>query len=283
VVQTDNAGAAALKTQIDSGNVQWDVVEDAQFQADSGCGTLYEKIPDIDRSQIDPKYVTNECGVPIVKFSFVLAYNSKKYKTAPTSIGDFTNTKDFPGKRGLSDSAVNGGIEAALLGSGVPADKLYPLDYQKAIEQLGAIKGDLVFFKTFAEMQDALASGNIDMALIPNGRAYNASVNNPDVKVVWANALTLFDNALLVKGAPNAEAAKAFLGYVAQADTQIALSTIFPYGVLTSGGVPAMPAALQPFFPDDPANASQLLYQDQKWWAENQDAVSQAWTTFISG
>jgi len=283
VVQTDNTGTAALQTQIQSGNIQWDVVEEAQFQADTGCGTLYDKIPDVDRSQIDPKYLTNDCGVPIVKFSFVLAYNSKKYSTPPTSIGDIMNTKAFPGKRGMSDAAVNGPIEAAQLGSGVAADKLYPLDYQKAITQLGTIKSDIVFFKTFAEEQDALASGNIDMALIPNGRAYNASVTNPDIKVAWGSALTLFDNALLVKGAPNATAAKAFLNYVAKPDTQIALSTIFPYGVLTKGGTPTMPGALQPFFPDDPANASQLLYQDQKWWSQNQDAVNQAWTAFISG
>ncbi|MFM9042603.1 MAG: hypothetical protein ACKOPI_00340, partial [bacterium] len=56
--QTDNTGLAALKTQIDAGNVQWDVVEDAQFAADSECGTLFEKIPDVDRSQIDPKFIT---------------------------------------------------------------------------------------------------------------------------------------------------------------------------------------------------------------------------------
>lgn len=281
--QTDNTGMAALQTQIDAGNVQWDVVEDAQFAADSECGKLFEKIPDVDRSQIDPKFITNECGVPIIKFSFILGYNKDKYPTPPTSIGDFVNVKDFPGKRAASSAAVNGPIEAALLGSGVPADQLYPLDVDKAISVLDGVKGDIVFKETFAEIQDGLAAGEFDMALLPNGRAYNASVANPSIAATWGDALTLWDNALIPVGAPNKEAATAFLNYIAKADTQKALSEIFPYGVLTAGEPPVLSDALMPFFPDNPANLESLLFQDQKWWAENNDAVSQKWTAFLSG
>jgi putative spermidine/putrescine transport system substrate-binding protein len=283
VSETENSGVAALQTQVESGNVQWDVVEDAQFQADSGCGTLYAKIPDVDRSAIDPQFISNDCGVPIVKFSFVLAYDSTKYPTPPTSIGDLVNTKDFPGKRGLGDQAVNGPIEAALLGDGVPADSLYPLDYEKAIKKLGTVKKDLVFKKTFAEVQEALASGNLDMALLPNGRAYDAAKANPDIKVAWGDAVTLFDNALIVKDAPNAKAAETFLSYLAKPETQAALSNVLPYGVLTSGTPPELPADVQPFFPDSPDHAADLLYQDQEWWGKNQEAVTAAWTSFISG
>ncbi|MFM8895157.1 MAG: extracellular solute-binding protein [Actinomycetales bacterium] len=281
--QTDNTGAAALQTQIDAGNVQWDVVEDAQFFTDLECGKLFEKIPDVDRSQIDPKFLTNECGVPIIKFSFILGYNKDKYPNGPAGIGDFVNVKDFPGKRAASSSAVNGVIEAALLGSGVPADQLYPLDVDKAITVLDGIKGDIVFKETFAEIQDGLASGEFDMALLPNGRAYNASVANPSITATWGDALTLWDNAVIPVGAPNQEAAKAFLNYIATADTQKALSEIFPYGVLTAGEPPVLSDALMPFFPDNPANLENLLFQDQKWWAENVDAVSQKWTAFLSG
>ena len=281
--QTDNTGVAALQTQADAGSIQWDVVEDAQFSADTECGKLYQPIPDVDRSQIDPKFITNDCGVPIVKFSFILGYNKDKYPTGPTSIGDFVNTKDFPGKRAVSDAAVNGALEAALLGSGVPADQLYPLDVDKAISVLDGIKSDLVFKSTFAEIQDGLASGEFDMALLPNGRAFNANAANPSIQVTWGDGLTLWDNAVIPAGAPNQEAAKAFLNYIATADTQKALSSIFPYGVLTAGEPPALSDALMPFFPDNPANLEQLLFQDQAWWAENQDAVNQKWTAFLSG
>ncbi|WP_051793001.1 extracellular solute-binding protein [Amycolatopsis jejuensis] len=283
VNQTANSGVAALQTQVQSGSVQWDVVEDAQFQADSGCGTLYEKIPDVDRSAIEPKFVTNECGVPVVKFSFVLAYNSNKYPKPPVSVGDLVNAKDFPGKRGVSDKPVDGVLEAALLGDGVAPDALYPLDYRKAIAKLGSIKGDLVFKSSYAELQDGLVSGNLDLALLPNGRAYDAAKLNPAVKVAWTDAITLYDNALLVKGAPNAALGKTFLGYLAKPDTQAALSKVLPYGVLTSGTPPKLAAEVEPFFPDNPAHSGSLRYQDQKWWAQNQDAVTTAWTGFVSG
>ncbi|MGW4339362.1 extracellular solute-binding protein [Rhodococcus koreensis] len=283
VDQTQNSGVAPLQTQIQSRNVQWDVVEDAAFQANSGCGTLYEEIPDVDRSQIDPKFLTNDCGVPIVEFSWVLAYNSKKYPTPPTSVGDLINTKDFPGKRGISSSAVDGPLEAALLGDGVSADKLYPLDYERAISTLDTVKNDLVPKDSYAELQDGLVSGNLDMALIPNGRAFDASKVNPDIKVVWKDAITFYDNALVVKGAPNAEAAKSFLAYVAKPETQAALSQLLPYGVLTSGAPPQVPSEMEPFYPDSPSHASELVYQDSTWWSENQDAATAAWTNFISG
>lgn len=274
---------AALKTQIDSGNVQWDVVEDSQSQADIGCGTLYEAIPDVDRSQIDPQYITNDCGVPIVKFSIVLAYNATKFPTPPTSVGDFVNTAEFPGTRAASDLVQDGSLEAALLGDGVSAEGLYPLDYERAIDTLRSVGGDIAFKSTFAEIQDGLANGNFDMALLPNARALKASEINPDIQVVWLDAITLFDNAVMVKGAPNAQAAQSFLAYLAKPETQARLAETVPYGVLTSGPAPQLTAEFEPFFPDSPSHADQLLYQDQTWWTENRDAVTTAWTTFISG
>jgi putative spermidine/putrescine transport system substrate-binding protein len=274
---------AALKTQIDSGNVQWDVVQESQYQADIGCGTLYEEIPDVDRSQIAPEYITNDCGVPVVKFSFVLAYNATKFPSAPTSLGDFVNTTTFPGTRAASEQAQEGALEAALLGDGVPADQLYPLDYERGIRKLESAKGDITFRSTFAEIQDGLANGNFDMAVLPNARALKASEINPDIKVVWQDAVTLFDNAVMVKGAPNAEAAKTFLAYVSQAQTQAALAERLPYGVLTSGPAPELSPEMEAYFPDAPDHAQELLYQDQQWWGENRDAVVTAWTSFISG
>jgi putative spermidine/putrescine transport system substrate-binding protein len=283
VNQTDNTGLAALQTQADAGSIQWDVVEEAQFGIDTNCGTLFEKIPDVDRSQIDPNFITNDCGVPVVKFSFVLGYNKDKYPTPPDSIGDFINVDEFPGKRAGSDFVQNGVLEAAILGTGVAPEALYPLDVDAGIAALTSIKDDLVFKASFAEIQDALASGEVDMALLPNGRAFNANAANPSINVTWGDALTLWDNLAIPTGSPNQEAAKAFLNYAATSDVQVALAQAFPYGVLTAGEPPVLSDTMMPFFPDNPENLEQLAYQDQTWWGDNFDAVSQQWTAFLSG
>lgn len=273
---------AALQTQIESGNVQWDVIEDSQYQADIGCGTLYQEIPDVDRSQIAPQFISNDCGVPIIKHSFVLAYNAAKYPVPPKTVGDIVNTTEFPGPRAVSDLAPDGTLEAALLGDGVPSDELYPLDFERAIAKLQSVK-DISYKKTFAEIQDGIANGNFDMALLPNGRALKASEINPDIKVVWGDAITHYDNALLVKNAPNAKAAEKFLSYIATPKAQAALAAILPYGLLTTGPAPQLSKELEPFFPDAPSQAPLLVYQDQKWWTENYDAAVAAWTNAISG
>lgn len=77
-------------------------------------------------------------------------------------------------------------------------------------------------------LQDALASGAISMAVLPNGRAFNAAKTNPDIKAVFKDAITLYDNLVIPTGAVNVDAATAFLQYTARHATQLALAERFP-------------------------------------------------------
>lgn len=272
IEQTDSPDLATLQTQQEAGNVGIDVLEIESFTVDGGCGTVFAKI-DIDRSQINPAYDTNECGVPIVKFSFVLAYNAEKYPTPPTSVADFFNTTDFPGARGVANASNSGLIEAALQADGVEVASIYPIDLDRALAKVETIKADIIPVGTFSLLQDGLASGEYDMALIPNARAYNASKTNPNIKAVFNGAVTLYDNLAIPTGAKNLEAATAFLQYVARHDTQTALSKLFPYGVGTVGPEPVLDDQAKLFFPDN--YTDQLLIQDSTWWSANDATVKE--------
>ena len=281
ITQPDVGDLAAIQTQQDAGNVQWDVVETEAFTVDSNCGTVFLELPDLDRSEINPTYDTNTCGVPVVKFSYVLAYNSKVYPEAPTSVADFFNTEKFPGKRATANGPYGGLIETALLADGVAPADLYPIDIDRAYAKISTIVGDIVLGESFAAMQDALAAGEYDMALIPNGRALNASKANADIKAVFTNAVTLYDNLAIPVGSPNVEAATAFLQYTARHATQIALTERFPYGVGTVGDMPVLDEAAAGFFPDNYADV--LLLQDAAWWGSNYDAVNERWLETFAG
>ena len=86
--QTDTPTVAALKTQQEANNVGIDVMQIDSSIVDGGCGTVFQEAK-IDRSQLDPALDRNKCGVPVVKFSYVRAYNSAKFKIAPTKVADF--------------------------------------------------------------------------------------------------------------------------------------------------------------------------------------------------
>ena len=77
----------------------------------------------------------------------VMAYRTDAFKGAvPKGWADFWNTKKFPGDRAMvgAGSGNNPELEFALLAAGVPADKLYPLDLDKAFASFDKIKGDVV-------------------------------------------------------------------------------------------------------------------------------------------
>jgi ABC-type spermidine/putrescine transport system permease subunit I len=77
----------------------------------------------------------------------VLAYRTDVFGGAvPSGWADFWDAKRFPGDRTLvgAGSGNNPELEFALLAASVPADKLYPLDLDKAFASYDKIKPDVV-------------------------------------------------------------------------------------------------------------------------------------------
>lgn len=279
IQQTDSPDLAAIKTQQEAKNVGSDIVEIESSTVDANCGAVFAKV-EIDRSQINPAYNTNKCGVPVVKFSYVLAYNAKKYPKPPTSVADFFDVAKFPGQRAVSSQSNSGLLEAALLADGVEQSKIYPIDLDRAAAKIKTAKDSIVTLGTFALLQDGLANGEFDMALLPNGRALNASKTNADIKAVFKGAVTLYDNLAIPTGAKNVEAATAFLQYVAMNKTQVALAERFPYGMGTVGAAPTLDDKAKAFFPD--SFGDQLLLQDATWWSANDATVKDRLTSLFS-
>ncbi|MBW0370814.1 extracellular solute-binding protein [Ensifer adhaerens] len=280
IVQTDSPTVAALKTQQEAKNVGVDVIEIESSTVDANCGTTFQVV-DINRSQLDPALDRNKCGVPVVKFSFVLAYNAAKYKEPPTKVADFFDVESFPGVRAAPAGSNVGLVETALLADGVEPWKLYPIDLDRAVKKIESVKSSIEVKSTFAMLQDGLANGEFDMAILPNGRAYNASKTNPDVKVVFDGAVTLYDNLAIPTGAKNVEAATEFLNYVALNQTQSSLTERFPYGKGTVGEEPPkLDDQAKLFFPD--TYGEQLVIQDNSWWAANDQNVNDRLTSLFS-
>jgi len=102
-------------------------------------------------------------------YSVVLGWSSS-VKEPPRTWADFFDTKKFPGKRAFPKSIYAGTVEIALMADGVDKDDLYPLDFDRAFRKLDQIKGDLIFYDSYAQGQQFLVQGSATMIATANSR-----------------------------------------------------------------------------------------------------------------
>lgn len=274
---------AKLTAMVESGSPTWDVFYASPYRAVAKCDVLFEKLDlsRIDTAGLDPSLVS-DCGVPALKSAFLLVYNADKYgANPPTSWKDFYDTTSFPGTRGIMNYAKDAGIETALLGSGVPADQLYPLDYDRAFATLDTIRPSLRFYETGAQQTQALESGEVDMMLAWPGRAYEATKNGANLKVVWNQPLYYTDTLTIVKGAKNLDNAYALINAVLAKPTQEAIMAALPYGASNSAATPSADPLLNSFVATSNVTGTEVQ-RDNVWWAANLDEATKRWTDWVN-
>ncbi|MEU9823247.1 extracellular solute-binding protein [Pseudonocardia alni] len=275
---------AKVKAMVEAGNTSWDVIDIDVSQAGANCGTLFEKRPaDLDISTIDPKYVTDDCGVPIITQAVTLVYNKKLFgANPPTRITDYMDQARFPGKRMLFNNAT-GSAEPLLMAAGVPAEQVYPLDWKRlegAVRELGP---NLVAQPTLAQMGASLESGDFAMCLCYTGRTALAQKNGADVGIVWDSTWVGWDGAYAIKGSKAPQAQTAFLQYLATPESD-GFYRYLPYGSTITGAQPDVPADFQAAMPEFNRDAiKHESVMDVTYWRDDVDAKFAEWARILSG
>lgn len=285
VVQDQPTDYAKIKTMVESGRVTWDAVDTEPFFPVGNCGKYAEKLDftKIDKSKFPPGTVS-DCAVPDDMYSLTLVYNKNTYKAhPPTSMADFFDLKRYPGKRLIPGFASGGAMEAALVADGVPTDKLYPLDYDRAFRKLDTIRGDTRFWETSAESQQALESKQVDMALVWSGRAYMAVKNGAPYAPAWKDNMLAYAVLMVPKGAPHKSLAMDFIAYATSAEPQAAFVEKQPYAPVNSDAKPHLDALARTWDTSRKVIQKQGYFQNVQWWGKNQDAATKRWTTWSTG
>ena len=162
----------SFRKMVESGNVTWDVVDvEADFALRAGREGLLEPLDlkQIGQRNIDSRFVTIYAAGSFY-FSFVLGYNTQALSNTPEGWAALFDTANFPGKRALYKWPSPGVLEMALLADGVPADKLYPLDLDRAFHKLDSIKQDIIWWGSGEQSQQLLASAQASLGMFWNGR-----------------------------------------------------------------------------------------------------------------
>jgi putative spermidine/putrescine transport system substrate-binding protein len=286
-VATDSpSDPAKVKAMVQAGNPTWDVIDLDPASGASQCGKLYvtRKSLGVNITAVDPKYVTDACGVPVLLQVIALVYNKKLYGAhPPTRITDFLRVKQFPGTRMIFNYPV-GGLEPLLLATGIAPGKLYPLDFARAASTIKQLGSNLELPSDLAQMTQSQESGTFGMCLCYLGRSAIAKLHGADIGVVWDHAYVGWDELYAIKGSKNTAAQAALMNYIATPGPQAKFTENEPYAPTTPASRPHVSATFKEFLPagHDSQIGTPAVY-DAAWWLKNTDVAFAKWTAMTAG
>jgi putative spermidine/putrescine transport system substrate-binding protein len=278
-----------IKAMVETGNVEWDM---AQLSRGSIMnlqkrGDYFEKIDyDIVDPDVDKAY-RFDYGLEMLVWAQVMAYRSDAFKGAvPVGWADFWDTKKFPGDRAMVGTG-NGGwpeLEFALMAAGVPPDKVYPIDIDKAFGSYEKIKKDVIkWLDTGALPIQLLTDREVVMTSVWNGRMAALQASGVPAAISWPQGLLKRDAWGIPKGAKNKVNAMKFVAYSTMAIPQARVSLGIPYGFVNNKSVDYIPPERLSVLPSAPAIKSQLVSYNYDWWIDNRDTVINRFNKWLLG
>ena len=272
-----------IRAQVQSGNVDWDVVDvEGEFAMRAARDGLLEELDFdvIDREEFDPRFITDHAAGSFY-FSFVLGYNENSLPNGgPENWEDFFNVEDYPGQRGVYRWPSAGVLELALLADGVAEDDLYPLDVDRAFDKLEEIEDHLFYWGSGSESQQALASGEISMCMCWNGRVFTLLQEGAPVDYTWNENLAYADFLVVPKGSPNREAAMEFIAHATSAERQAEFANLSAFAPVNVNAEQYLDADVRPHLPTD--HPDEQVSMSIEYWAEHGPEIADRWNDFIT-
>ena len=291
-VQSGQCGITQLAGEEGAGNVTYALVQfctPSDFSLAESKGLLMK----LDTSVIPVDELKpgsyDAYGFDTFQFAAGLLYNTDKFPADgkhPTTIADIFNTKEFPGKRCLSNyPQFDGVLESALLASGVPRNELYPIDMSRALKELDTIRSDTIFWSTAAQGFQDMLNGQCVMGLFPNGSAYDVVRQNPSAHLAFTmgDAISTSSPLAIPKGSPNVKAAEALMRwYILDTASQSALAEQTSYLPAVLKSSPPIPETAQAYALTG-ANLSKVIPEDDSYYAQNINTILKGFNAWLAG
>jgi putative spermidine/putrescine transport system substrate-binding protein len=285
VVDVSPISYGKLGTMVETGNVEWDVVDvGSSFVATGVKKNLFEPLDFsiIDKSGLFPEAV-NEHAVAVEYFSTVLAYRTKGSAARPASWADFWDVKKVPGVRALRKIGY-ATLEAALMADGVPVDRIYPLDVDRAFRSLDRIKPHVkVWWTQGAQPIQLLTDGEVDITPAWSPRLDVARKEGAQVDYTWNQGVLQSSSFIVPRGSRNREAAMRLIAYSVSPQPQARLSLYSPNGPANARAYEFIKPETARTLPTSPENrARQVLLAEFGWWAKHFDDVEKRFQDWVA-
>ncbi|MBM3526007.1 MAG: ABC transporter substrate-binding protein [Alphaproteobacteria bacterium] len=286
VVDSSPPDLGKLKAMVTTGNVEWAItelaIEDAYRAEKEG---LLEPIDHkiVDLSRFPDHLKTRKHIFTRSAYSTVIGYRTDSWPAGkgPQNWADFWDVRRFPGPRTMQNKPLDN-IEFALLADGVPIDKLYPLDVDRAFRKLDQLKKSVtVWWATGAQSAQLLIDKECVLGTAWNGRYYAAIQQGAPIHMEW-NQGGIKESAFVIpKGAKDAHWAQQMFQVMTDAKLQGIYANIVTYPGLNLDSPQYVEAKIAPHLPTAKENIGRQFWQDVEWWIANGKAVEDRWSKWL--
>jgi putative spermidine/putrescine transport system substrate-binding protein len=218
-------------------------------------------------------------------YAFVICYNTTVFPAGkePKSWAEFWDTKAFPGPRtlaGMESGAPN--LEIALIADGVPMDKVYPVDLERAFKSLSRIKGSVKkFWDTGALSAQMMADKEAVLGVLWSTRVQAAIDGGAPLGIQWNQNQILVQSYGIPKGTPNADAAIRYIDYSISPEVQARWLAAYKAIPVNKKAYPATSKLLIDPATNTPWTVSKGFMNDVEWWSKNRAKVNAMWSNWV--
>ena len=312
-----SGGLSEIKAQKEAGAITWDIIDVYAMDTINGCDEgLFVEFdfdkdfpPAPDGTPASKDFFTampSKCAVGNILYSWNYAYNNDTIGSKkPKTIKDFFDTKKFPGKRGIYNSALTN-LELALQADGVNVGKGNGLVYRK-LEADGGIQramdkikelcedpnGGCVFWSAGAKPPELLMSGEVVMATGWNGRFFNAIMDGAPLAQVWDGQGLDYQYMVVVKGGPNEADAMKAIREMMSTEGLAGSAKHIAYAPFRKSSLEVIAAGepwykdgktnMLPEMPSSPQNTKKYFLVDPIFWADNGTEIGEMWKAMQAG
>lgn len=277
-----------IKSMVDTKTYTWDMALLSQAAADQLVkeGSGYLEKPGLDGhpdvSEIPAEFRTPyNVGNDVYTAIFGYRTDAFRGRKAPAAWKDLWDAKGFPGRRSLRKHPFDT-IEQALLADGVPKEKLYPCDIDRALRSLDRIKKDVaVWWTAGAQTSQMLKTGEVDMVTTWNARAQAAIDDGAPAAIAWDQNLWAVEGWSILRGTPNADLCREFIKFAANAKRQAAFTPNLSYGPTNPNAYKYIDPKRALILPTHPENKAKGIRVDYEYWGSHKDKVTERFNAWL--